>query len=74
MECRPLGFFIGLPFALVALVLSLVGAVVWVIGLERAQLFVPLLHMLRRNCQFGRKPGAAPCQDYHMVHRYDTLL
>ncbi|XP_047307160.1 signaling peptide TAXIMIN 2 [Impatiens glandulifera] len=31
-DCRPLGFLIGLPFALVSLVLSLIGAVIWVIG------------------------------------------
>ncbi|KAI3427577.1 uncharacterized protein J3R85_009414 [Psidium guajava] len=31
-ECRPLGFLIGLPFAFVAVILSLVGAVVWVLG------------------------------------------
>ncbi|PWA72756.1 hypothetical protein CTI12_AA267430 [Artemisia annua] len=30
--CRPLGFLIGLPFALIALVFSVVGAVIWVIG------------------------------------------
>ncbi|KAI3906269.1 hypothetical protein MKW92_030421 [Papaver armeniacum] len=30
--CRPLGFLIGLPFTLIALVLSLVGAVIWVLG------------------------------------------
>ncbi|KAL3821218.1 hypothetical protein ACJIZ3_007123 [Penstemon smallii] len=31
-DCRPLGFLIGLPFALVALVLSLVGAIIWILG------------------------------------------
>ncbi|KAF8411124.1 hypothetical protein HHK36_003663 [Tetracentron sinense] len=31
-DCRPLGFLLGLPFALVALIFSLVGAVVWVLG------------------------------------------
>ncbi|KAK1286953.1 hypothetical protein QJS10_CPB20g01874 [Acorus calamus] len=31
-ECRPLGFLIGLPFAVLALLLSIVGTVIWIIG------------------------------------------
>ncbi|XP_077229654.1 signaling peptide TAXIMIN 2-like [Tasmannia lanceolata] len=31
-DCRPLGFLIGLPFAFLALILALVGAVIWVLG------------------------------------------
>nr|DAD22792.1 TPA_asm: hypothetical protein HUJ06_024255 [Nelumbo nucifera] len=32
MHCRPLGFLIGLPFALIAFVLSVVGGLLFVIG------------------------------------------
>ncbi|PKA61043.1 hypothetical protein AXF42_Ash005939 [Apostasia shenzhenica] len=31
-RCRPLGFLIGLPFAVLALLVSLIGAVIWLIG------------------------------------------
>lgn len=31
--CRPLGWLLGLPFALVAVLVSIVGAIIWIIGL-----------------------------------------
>jgi hypothetical protein len=31
-ECRPLGWLLGLPFALLAVIVSFVGAIIWIIG------------------------------------------
>jgi hypothetical protein len=30
-ECRPLGFLIGLPFALASVLLSLLGFILWIL-------------------------------------------
>lgn len=39
-QCRPLGLLIGLPFAALALVLSLAGAVVWILGFVRVSFWL----------------------------------
>lgn len=43
-DCRPLGFLLGLPFAFVALLLSLIGVIIWIVGLVFT-FCVPLLEL-----------------------------
>jgi hypothetical protein len=44
-DCRPLGWLLGLPFALLAVLVSLVGAIIWIVGwvLLISLLFLPVV-------------------------------
>ena len=43
-ECRPLGFVIGLPFALISLVFCPVGAIIWFLGYATFSIFSSLFY------------------------------
>jgi len=60
-DCRPLGWLLGLPFALLAVLVSFVGAIIWIIGCVRALASQPgfLLHLLA-PLFFSRLDRSAP--------------
>ncbi|XP_016562043.2 uncharacterized protein LOC107861194 [Capsicum annuum] len=33
LKCRPIAFLLGLPFALISLVIAFIGVIIWIIGL-----------------------------------------
>lgn len=32
-KCRPIAFLLGLPFALISLIIAFIGGIIWIIGL-----------------------------------------
>lgn len=75
-ECRPLGWLLGLPFALLAVLVSFVGAVIWIIGCVVSFLFdlAPLYFLLLPSpVKVSRLTDSfspfGPCiQAAHLVH------
>ncbi|RZS28573.1 hypothetical protein BHM03_00062193 [Ensete ventricosum] len=73
-ECRPLGWLLGLPFALLSLVVSIVGAAIWIVGYAAAIVHLPVLPVPDDpgGVRHRAHQGAAP--RHEVVRLADPLL